>query len=317
MSLSRLAIVTPVFNDWACLQLLVDKIAELSPYFADIVVLAIDDGSVEPVGELRLPRGISAIEIVHLLCNVGHQKAIAIGLARSSVLPDVDLAIVMDCDGEDRPEDIRLLLEEYQKQPRAIVVAQRTKRRDPLVFRISYECYKLAFRFATGRTINFGNYCLIPAEHLPRLVHMNETWTHLAAALLKTRLPLAPVPCERGHRYNGKSSMNFISLVLHGFSAISVFVEAVFLRLALLCTFLAAMSALLGLGTVAIRLLTAAAIPGWATNVLGFAVSLFIQALTLLVIAVLLMLSNRSVAPIVAARGAEHFLRSVSRVQTS
>ncbi len=68
-----------------------------------------------------------SIELIELVCNLGSQRAIAVGLAEISHAHDFDAVVVMDSDGEDRPEDIPALLEEAERHTGSIIVASRTK----------------------------------------------------------------------------------------------------------------------------------------------------------------------------------------------
>jgi hypothetical protein len=88
--------------------------------------------------------------------------------------------------------------------------------------------------------------------------------------------------------------MKLVSLVTHGLGAISVFTDAVFVRILLASAGIFALAILAVIVVVCIRLFTDLAIPGWATNVLGFAVLLSAQAVMLPIMIVFLQLSSRS-----------------------
>ena len=76
-----------------------------------------------------------------------------------------------------------------------------------------------------------GNFSIIPRPRLASLVVVSEMWNHYAAAAFKSRQPLCTVPTQRAKRLDGKSKMNFVNLVVHGLSAISVYGELVGIRL--------------------------------------------------------------------------------------
>ncbi|MEM1401350.1 MAG: glycosyltransferase, partial [Pseudomonadota bacterium] len=101
----RLAIITPVYNDWDAFRQLASAIdTNVAPLDVSATIIAVDDGSVEPCPDLGPVltdcESVKAIEVVHLVRNMGHQKAIAIGL--SHVHDDVpyDGVLVLDADGE-------------------------------------------------------------------------------------------------------------------------------------------------------------------------------------------------------------------------
>ena len=131
----RLAVVTPVLNDWASFTTLVRQIAlHATPNVESIEIVAVDDGSVDgfDTSTIALPDDsrIAAINIVHLALNLGHQRAIAAGLVTLSARKDLDGVIVMDSDGEDRPEEIPLLLAAARAAPGHVILAHRAKRSD-------------------------------------------------------------------------------------------------------------------------------------------------------------------------------------------
>lgn len=302
----RVAVVTPLFNDWNCLPPLLAELGGLPIDRYVFNVFVIDDCSTTemPAGALRLSGAVVSVECIRLKCNLGHQRAIAVGLCEAAERACFDAVIVMDVDGEDRPVDIPRLLSAHAANPGALIVAQRRKRTESPGFKIMYANFKLLFRILTGRSNDFGNFCLIPQDKLTRLTHMSELWSHLGATLLKSRLPIVRVPTDRGRRYNGKSTMRWSTLIIHGFSAIAVFMESAFVRLISFCGVLIGLATLLGAGAALIRFTTNAAIPGWATVVVGVAIIIIFQALTLLTIAAIMMIANRSALPSLPAREA-------------
>jgi hypothetical protein len=209
--------------------------------------------------------------------------------------------VVMDADGEDRPADITALLAAHERFPGHIVAASRASRSEGFIFRAFYKLYQWLFRALTGRVIKFGNFSLVPFELLKRIVYLPDVWNNLPAALVKSRLPITFVPTRRGKRYSGASQMNFISLIIHGMSAISVFADVSFTRL-LLGSALVSVFTLAGMvAVIAIRIFTTLAIPGWATNVFGLLGVVLVQMVLIATVSMLSLLSNRSAAPVIPA----------------
>ena len=68
----------------------------------------------------------------------------------------------MDGDGEDRPEEIKLLLEKSKDYPNDIITANRIKRSESFLFKICYEIHKIITLIFTGQSIKFGNFSLLP-----------------------------------------------------------------------------------------------------------------------------------------------------------
>ena len=297
-SATHLAFKIPVYNDWQSFQVLVERIDRLvSSWNVEVTVFVVDDCSIgEPPNSaaFRDLASISRLELLSLSANLGHQRAIAVGLCELELREGFDGVVVMDSDGEDRPEEVAVLIESFLEHKNAITVGQRIKRKESLTFRFFYYVYELAFRLLTGAVIDFGNFCIVPSSVLHRLTHMPEVWNHLAAATIRSRLEICRVPTERGQRYSGSSSMNLESLIVHGLSAISVFTDVLFARLLLVSVLISLLDACFACAVIFVRLFTNLAVPGWATSAVGLSAAILFQNLTFSAIAAFLMLATRS-----------------------
>jgi polyisoprenyl-phosphate glycosyltransferase len=298
MAKLRLVIVIPVFNDWdAFTQLIRDIDVTVHDEVRDLTIVVVDDGSTEPIPDdlatgLELQQ-IRSVSLVTLKCNLGHQRAIAVGLAQAAQT-QADAVVIMDADGEDRSKDIRVLIEGHMAKPGHLIAASRTQRSEGPLFRVSYSLYKSAFRLLTGKDISFGNFSLIPMNLVKRLSHTPSLWNHFAATVLCSRVPLSLVPSTRGCRYVGKSKMNFVNLVVHGLSAISVFPEAMLTRILLFFVLAASIGVLAAVSVVALRLFTDLAAPGWASSIVGSVAIICLQALLLTMMSAFMVLNSRS-----------------------
>jgi len=149
---------------------------------------------------------------------------------------------------------------------------------------------------------------------LKRLVLLPEMWNHYAAAVFRSRIPFTTIPTHRATRLAGRSRMNFVGLVAHGLSAISVFSDIVSVRLLLLTGLLG----LLYLGAVAGLLLgatlTGGTVPNWGLGLLGLTGLLLVQMFALGVVFVMTTLSSRSSANFLPARDASHFVEDCLQV---
>jgi glycosyltransferase involved in cell wall biosynthesis len=98
-----ISIVIPVFNEAANLAALLGKIQALKLSRAEIIV--IDDGSMDQSAEVALSAGASVIRHPY---NIGNGAAVKSGIraARGRLI------VLMDGDGQHRPEDIPTLLAE-------------------------------------------------------------------------------------------------------------------------------------------------------------------------------------------------------------
>lgn len=272
----RVIVVTPVYEDVEACSCL---FKELKTQLGDAVfVVAVDDGSV------RQPLCIGSLEaacvdgvILKLRRNVGHQRAIAIGLSYVSEHVDPrQRVVVMDSDGEDLPATLPTLLSQLESDIVDVAVAQRKSRVETFRFKAFYAVYKRFFSLMTGRSISFGNFMALKAVAVKRLVAMQELSIHIAGAVLASKLRTAVCPLDRGPRYAGQSKMNFVGLALHGFKALMVFAEDVLVRVGIACVVIAALSVIGSVAAVSLKVLGFST-PGWFSVALGILVLMFMQ----------------------------------------
>lgn len=308
----RLVVVTPVYEDVeACSRLF----RELAIQFGeDVFVVAVDDGSVRQPLEIDslLQSGAEGV-ILKLRRNVGHQRAIAIGLGYvAEHMHTGQRVVVMDSDGEDLPSTIPELLKQLETSNIDVVVAQRKNRVETLRFKVFYALYKLFFSLLTGRAISFGNFMALKASAIKRLVAMQELTIHVAGAVLASKLRTCAFPLDRGPRYAGQSKMNFVGLVLHGFKGLMVFAEDVLVRVGIVCAMIAAFSVAGAVAAILLKLLGFST-PGWFSVALGILVLMFLQtgALALMTLMLTGVVRSGTVATAIA------YLDFVERIVTT
>ncbi len=289
------AIILPVFNDRASLLVLLRALAAL-PAAQDWRLCVVDDGStIDPPQAADIAAAGLAGVILRLCRNMGHQAAIACGIGYvAAQWPEAD-AVIMDADGEDRPPDIAALLAGLDRAALHAVVAVRRRRTESLWFRIGYAGYKRLFRLLSGQALQFGNFMAVSSPALRRLASMTETWTHVAAAVIASRIPLRRVPTDRGTRYAGRSSMNLVSLSVHAARGLMVFADIVLMRLILACAALIGVAALLGLVAIGLKV-TGNATPGWFTSAFGLLVILVAQMAGIFAVSLVLLGVSRGSA---------------------
>jgi polyisoprenyl-phosphate glycosyltransferase len=316
----RLTVVLlPVFNDWGAVSLLIPALLRALGDTSDPVgILIADDGSTAAPPEdfcRNLPRGLAWLRILKVRRNVGHQRAIAIGLCYIYDNLPCHAVVVMDADGEDRPEDVPRLLEQARgDQWCRVVFAERQRRAEGVIFKSFYLLYRLLHLLLTGASVRVGNFSVIPRQRLASLVVVSELWIHYAASVFRSRQPLTLVPTERGRRLDGKSRMNFVGLVVHGLSAISVYSDVVFTRLVVAASGVVALSAVLVAAAIAVRLLTTLAVPGWATYVVGFLVVILLQAVMFVLVLTFQVLGARQHSVVVPQRAYSQYVDAVRDV---
>ena len=281
--------IIPVFNDRVSCAVLLREMATFVNA-QDWRICLIDDGSTSDPPRLSdLIDSRLAGVILRLPHNMGHQAAIACGIGYVAANWPGANAVIMDADGEDQPSTVPALLSHLDPNALCAIVAERRGRTESAAFRIFYQVYKALFRLLTGHRIDFGNFMVLSGPAVRRLASMHQTWLHIPAALIASRIPRKGAPIDRGKRYAGQSQMNFVSLSVHGVRGLMVFADAVLMRLifgGIVMIVAATAVALVALGLK----VTGNATPGWFTTVVGIAVVMVMQ--TLEVFAVLLILAG-------------------------
>ena len=162
--------------------------------------------------------------------NQGHARCNATGLRYINVKETFDYVIIMDSDGEDRPIEIKDLINKISEKPEISVVAKRVKRAEGLIFQTLYQIHKLITFIFTGKKVNFGNYSCLTNKDVNTLSDKASLWSSLSGSIKKNLTNLNETESTRGVRYFGPSKMSLLNLILHSFSIIAVFKYSVFLR---------------------------------------------------------------------------------------
>ena len=228
----KVKILIPVYNDWQSVFKLLDNInSEVLTLDCDFSVIIVNDASTEirqePLANLD---NLKSIQLINMEENRGHARCNAAGLKYINEKEDFDYIIPMDGDGEDRPEELALLIEKIKEYPNTVVTANRVKRSEGFVFKFCYVAHKYLTLVFTGKIIKYGNYTCLPKPVVNEMINEPATWSSFSGSLAKTVKDKKSVPSERGTRYFGPSKMSFINLLKHSLSIIAVFKKTLIIR---------------------------------------------------------------------------------------
>ena len=231
----KIKILIPVYNDWKSVFKVLDEINNLDLNIKfKISVIIINDASNHDLPDLENNlEKIDSIKVINMNINQGHTRSIAVGLKYIFEKEDFDYAIPMDGDGEDRPEEIKMFLDQAENLNGKTFVGERIKRSENIVFKMCYEIHKLITLVFTGKSVKFGNYTCLPKATVEKLINEKATWNSFSGSLTKVESSLTPIPSIRGVRYFGPSQMSFVNLVKHSLAIISVFRKTFLIRSAL------------------------------------------------------------------------------------
>ena len=246
--MKKIIILIPVYNDWESLNKLLNEINENIQFFNDInfECLIINDASSIHPPELYKPTNFKSVELLNMRDNKGHARCNAFGIRYIFQNKKFDNLILMDGDGEDRPEEIKSLIKKIKENPNLSVVAKRVKRSEGLFFQSLYQLHKLITLIFTGQSINFGNYSILTRNDVEKLHSKASLWSSYSGSVKKNIKPLQEINSIRGLRYFGPSQMSLFRLIIHSLSIIAVFKYNVFLRSTLMIIALAYLNSYLG-----------------------------------------------------------------------
>ena len=230
--MKKFIILIPLYNDWKSVSKLLDKIDfQIKDWSADVSIIIINDASTEKKSGLDGKyKKIKKVQILNMKTNTVHQRCIAAGLKYISKNLDFDHVIVMDADGEDRPEELNDFYKKTLENPEKTITGNRFKRSEGIIFRILYEVHKVLTLIFTGKLIKFGNFTCLPKNHVNQLIQKPYLWNSYSSSVAATIKNRAFISSIRGVRYVLPSKMNFKALVFHSLAIISVFRNIVIFR---------------------------------------------------------------------------------------
>ena len=230
--MKKFIILTPLFNDWKSVSKLLNEIdSQIINWKTDVSVIIVNDASTEERSGLELNyKKINSVKILNMKENRVHQRCIAAGLKYIYENEDFDRVIVMDADGEDRPEELNDFFIKVQENPSKTITGNRFKRSEGFIFRFLYEIHKLLTLVFTGKLIKFGNFSCLPKDHVKQLIQAPYLWNSYSSSIVKTINDRTFIPSTRGFRYVLPSKMNLFALIFHSLAIISVFRNIVIVR---------------------------------------------------------------------------------------
>ena len=165
----------------------------------------------------RLAESDPAIVGVRLSRNFGQHAAIQAGLTRVRG----DWIVVMDCDLQDRPEEVPRLMEEAYKGF-DIVRAKRLNRNDPAYRRLASSVYYRILSYLTGthQDPGFSNFGVYRRKVIDVITQWQEESKYFPAILSWVGFSHSTLVVEQDARFTGRSSYTLPKLLRLGLNVI-------------------------------------------------------------------------------------------------
>ncbi|MDR1045148.1 MAG: glycosyltransferase family 2 protein [Candidatus Adiutrix sp.] len=281
-----LSVVIPVYGAPTILPVLYERlVAALSPW-TDFELIMVNDHCPQGSGNIleELAAKDRRVKFIDFIRNYGQHIAIAAGLdyARG------DYAVVMDCDLQDQPEEIKKMYDHLAGGGFEAVFGVRINRQHGTMRRLESKVFNVLYRLlaqnATKTTQNIGNFSIISRKAIDahRLFRESE---RLYGAVIGRILPEAGyVEVAHSQRCDGESSYTLIKKFRLAANTIIAnsnkpLIFAVYCALGAF-----ALSLLIGLKILVSYLLYGTAVSGWTSLMLALC---FFSGLQMLFLGVL------------------------------
>ena len=127
--MKKFKILIPLYNDWKSVSKLLNEIdVQTNNWNAEVSVIIVNDASTEEKSDLYSNyKKIKSVKILNMKENRVHQRCIAAGLKYICKNEDFDYVIIMDADGEDRPEELNDFYKKSLENPNMTITGNRFK----------------------------------------------------------------------------------------------------------------------------------------------------------------------------------------------
>jgi len=212
MKSPHISVVIPVYKAENCLDRLYLRLKtaleRISPDFE--IVLVEDCGGDDSWRVIeRLAGSDSRVRGLQFSRNFGQHYGITAGLDHCLG----DWVVVMDCDLQDRPEEIPRL---YAKAREGydIVLARRRVRRDPLLKRTTSRLFYKIFSYLADIEYDgdSGNFRIISRKVVANYCRMREQLRFFGGLVQWMGFPTASIEVEHADRFEGKTTYTFAKL---------------------------------------------------------------------------------------------------------
>ena len=265
----HLSVVTPVYRAEGCIEELYRRlVAALSPITQDFEIVMVEDCGGDRSWELilELARRDSRVKGIQFSRNFGQHYGITAGLDHC----DGDWVVVMDCDLQDRPEEIPRLYAKA-REGYEIVVARRGRRHHSLAKRAASRVFYWLFSYLadTDYDSQAGNFRIISRKVAENFRRMREQLRFFGGQVKWLGFPAASIEVQHDERYAGPSTYSYLKLWQLASDTIIAYSDKP-LRLAVRLGFLIALIAFAyGLYILVRALLYGSAVTGWASLIVS------------------------------------------------
>ncbi len=209
----HLSIVSPVYRAEKILPVLVQRITDAVKLITnDFEIILVDDFSPDNSWAVieELAKENTTIKAIKLSRNFGQHYAITAGLDHAKG----EWIVVMDCDLQDRPEEIPLLYKKAQ-EGFDIVLARRSVRKDKLLKRLFSKYFYKALSYLTGseQDESVANFGIYHQKVNDAIRQMRESIRYFPTMVQWVGFRTVKIEVQHDERYEGETSYNLRKLL--------------------------------------------------------------------------------------------------------
>ncbi len=208
----HLSIVSPVYNAENIMLELVKQIeANVKSITSNYEIILVNDGSKDRSWQKiqELCANNKKVIGINLSRNFGQHNTITAGLEHARG----EWVVVMDCDLQDRPEEIPVL---YNKATEGydVVLAQRVRRNDSWLKRSGSKLFYKLFAYLTDipQDESVANFGIYNGKVIAAVLKMREQTRMFPTMVKWVGFKKTSVPVTHGSRFEGESTYNFRNL---------------------------------------------------------------------------------------------------------
>ncbi|WP_026838070.1 glycosyltransferase family 2 protein [Gillisia sp. JM1] len=209
----HLSIISPVYNAEKIVPVLVERIESSIREITDKyeIILVEDCGPDNSWGVIEdIAKSNPNVVGIKLSRNFGQHYAITAGLDHASG----DWIVVMDCDLQDRPEEIEKLYNKA-KEGYDVVLARRFERQDHFFKRIFSKIFYRTLGYLTGseQDETIANFGIYSKSVISAVISMRESIRYFPTMVKWVGFKTTKINVEHNDRMDGTSSYNIKSLI--------------------------------------------------------------------------------------------------------
>ena len=202
------SIVVPVYRGMPFLEELIMRLEKVLSKHGSHEIILVNDASPDDSWELikKLAAANSSIKGLNLSRNFGQHYAITAGLSESKG----QWIVVMDCDLQDKPEEIEKLIAK-SKEGYEVILAGRNMRKDSLFKKMSSRLFYKFLSWLSGVDYDYkvANFGLYKRKVIQSVLTMNDSIRYFPSMVKWVGFKTCTVDVEHGAREAGESSYTF------------------------------------------------------------------------------------------------------------